>query len=171
MKPILGFVVLAVASSSWAQCFVNGVDLGCLPYTQGGGTVTYSTFFPPIGTAYQLKLTDVGTDSAVIYNHPDQGTLGYTTGTFQAYVPGAGANGGFDTLAPYMYFEVEAIGGPTGTYALVIVANSGFNNFTNDAWYTDGVGPNSTVHISLQGVWTPGDAALLGITNPDWLSC
>src|ERR1019366_3975588 len=72
MKPILGFVVLAVASSSWAQCFVNGVDLGCSTFTQGGGTVT-STFVAPF-SAYQLGLTNVGsTDSAVIYNHPDQG--------------------------------------------------------------------------------------------------
>jgi hypothetical protein len=166
-RKIVG-LVFAAAASAWAQpgCIVNGVDLGCTPYTGGSnGTVVYSTFASPIGTAYQLTIPDVGNDEAIIYNHPDQENLGNVNGTFNAYVPGAAVNGGFDSLAPYMYFEVGLPSDPTTTYALVIVAASGYT-MTNDAWYTDGANANSTVHIVIFG-----DPSVDGITNPDWTTC
>jgi hypothetical protein len=166
-------LAVSVAASTWAgtlTCTYNDVNLGCSLFPVNGGTVTQGTFASPIGSAYQLGLSDVGNDEALIYNHPNAGTLGEVSGTFSAYVPGALTNGSFDDLAPYMELEVYPSSDAPSTYALIIVANSGFDTFTNDAWYTDGIAPDSTVHIQLEGDWA-SDPALSGITNPDWLSC
>ena len=178
-------LALAVAASAWATgtaCTYNTIDLTCQTFATGSGAVNLGTYASPIGAAYQLVLQDIGGGTAGIFAFlpggeggpvvgATQGTLGSETGTFQAYVPGAATNGAFANLAPFMYFGVYPNGSDPSNfsdpYALVIVDNSGFNQFTNDAWYTDGIGPNSTVHIVLFD-WT---AAAAGITNPDWLSC
>jgi hypothetical protein len=173
MKLRIFVLTMALCASAWAgtqTCTFNGVDLGCSLYPVNNGTVTSGNFASPIGLAYELGLSDVGNDEALIYNHPNQGTLGEFAGSFSAYVPGSETNGSFADLAPYMELEVYPAGDTPSTYALIIVANSGFDDFTNDAWYTDGIEPDSTVHIQLEGAWAD-DPSLSGITNPDWLTC
>jgi hypothetical protein len=182
-------LVLAVAAVAWAGgigCTYNGTTLPyCVLGATGSGTAQVGTFPNPIGTAYQLVLHNIGNDTAYVttwlpggeigpVTGLPEGTLAQTTATFDAYVPGAATNGSDASLDPYMILGVYPTGADPSNYsdpyALVIVNNSGFNQFQNDGWYMDGIGPNSTVHIMLWGTWAT-NPALSGITNPDWLSC
>src|ERR1017187_3929451 len=160
--------MLSLTFCAWADnfqaCAINGAPVTCGLDNVGTGTIGGND-------AYKLYLTDVGSDFADLYMTGINAKLANTTGTFQAYVPGASTNGAYASLEPYMYFTVN----PYGTnfaggdpYALVLVADSGFGNFVNDKWYQDGISLASTVHIVLGNGWTAAEA---GITNSDWLTC
>src|ERR1017187_6425182 len=167
---IVGMLSLAFCAwgDNFQNCSINGAAVGCGLDAQGAGSISPGTAGG--NSAYQLTLPNVGSDFADLYMTGINAKLANTTGTFQAYVPGASTNGAYASLEPYMYFTVN----PYGTnfaggdpYALVIVADSGFGNFVNGTWYQDGISLASKVHIVLEN-WTAGAA---GITNPDWLTC
>ncbi len=162
---ILTFASAFCGLASTVQvCSVNGTPVTCNLDGATSGTAPDST------AAYQLGLTDIGSDFSDVYVTPINTELQNTTGTFSAYVPGAATNGSYASLAPYMYFTVNPYGDNPAAgdpYALIIVSDSGYTA-TNDAWYTDGINDDSTVHIVLGGGWTAAEA---GITNPDWTTC
>ena len=162
--------MLSLTFCAWADnfqtCAINGAIVACGLVNVGTGTAGGNS-------AYQLSLADVGTGFADLYMTGINAKLANTTGTFQAYVPGAPTNAvAYAGLEPYMYFTVNPYGAnlaPGGDpYALVLVADSGFGNFVNDKWYQDGISLASTVHIVLGNGWTAAEA---GITNSDWLTC
>ena len=171
MKTLIIVGMISLAFCAWGdnfqKCSINGASVTCGLETQGVGS-TISTDTVGGKDAYKLYLPNVGGDFADLYMTGINAKLANTTGTFQAYVPGA-ANGGYASLQPYMYFTINPYGTDFSVdpYALVIVADSGFGNFVNDAWYQDGISLASKVHIVLAN-WTPAAA---GITNLDWLTC